>query len=363
MTLMTDPLVTIRGLEVVFARSRSAAGGMSKVAAVAGVDLDINRGETLCLVGESGSGKTTTARAIGRLVVPTAGSIRFDELDIARIRGSRLRGFRRRVQFVFQDPFESLNPRQRVGDIVAEPLVVHRVLKNGYEVQARVTRSLEECGLIPGTEYSRRYPHELSGGQRQRVCIATATILEPDLLIADEPVSMLDVSVRAGIIRLLLNLRKAHQMTLLFVTHDLSLAWAIGDRVAVMYAGRLMEVGSAEQVITEPKHPYTSALVTAIPEADPDLPLRPMTLVGEGASSAAATGCCFRLRCPYAQEACAAEVPPLADADEGHLTACIRHREISDELPRIAMGSAQRLSPASEVDDSDPIRARDTTTA
>jgi oligopeptide/dipeptide ABC transporter ATP-binding protein len=359
---MTDPLVAIRGLEVVFARVRSSADGASSVSAVAGIDLDILRGETLCLVGESGSGKTTTARAIGRLVAPTAGSIRIDGVDIAKLRGARLRDFRRRVQFVFQDPFESLNPRQRIGDIVAEPLVVHQVLRTKSEIQDRVWKSLEECGLTPGRDYARRYPHELSGGQRQRVCIATAAILEPELLIADEPVSMLDVSVRSGIIRLLLSLRKVHQMTLLFVTHDLSLAWAIGDRVAVMYAGLLMELGSAEQVITEPKHPYTSALVTAIPEADPDLTLRPMNLVGEAASSTSITGCCFRLRCPYALEVCATSVPPLADTGDGHLTACIRHAEISSGLPKIVMGTATAEPVASEPGDSDRMTASDTTT-
>ena len=194
------------------------------------------------------------------------------------------------------------------------------------------------------------------------MCIATAAILEPELLIADEPVSMLDVSVRSGIIRLLLGLRKTHQMTLLFVTHDLSLAWAIGDRVAVMYAGRLMELGSAGQVITEPKHPYTSALVTAIPEADPDLPLRPMNLVGEGASSTSLTGCCFRLRCPYAQEVCASSTPPLTDTGGGHLTACIRHAEISSQLPKIVIGPAAGEQLAPEAGDPDRMTASDATT-
>lgn len=331
MTPELESLVQIADLHVAFERHGHAPGQPANVLAVDGVSLEIFRGETLCLVGESGSGKTTTARAIGALVVPTGGSVHVDGVDVTSLRGKRLKEFRRRVQFVFQDPFESLNPRQRVREIVAEPLEVHGVARTKRELSLRVIRSLEECGLTPGEQYGGRYPHELSGGQRQRVSIAAATILGPELLIADEPVSMLDVSVRAGIIQLLLKLRQAHRMSLLFVTHDLSLAWAIGDRIVVMYAGRLLEVGSPEQVIMSPAHPYTSALVSAIPEADPDLPLSPMKLVSDS-SSVPPSGCCFRLRCPYALPVCAAERPPLQTIGTGQMTACIRHAEIRGEL-------------------------------
>jgi len=330
-------LIQIRGLEVAFARHRRDSEQPSTLLAVDGVNLDIYPGETLCVVGESGSGKTTTARAIGALVAPTAGSVQIDGVGVSTLRGRRLKEFRRRVQFVFQDPFESLNPRQRVREIVAEPLIVHRLAGNKKEVAARVIESLEECGLSPGEQFAGRYPHELSGGQRQRVSIAAATILGPKLLIADEPVSMLDVSVRAGIIQLLLKLRQAHQMALMFVTHDLSLAWAIGDRVAVMYAGRLLEIGTPEQVITAPAHPYTSALVSAIPEADPDLPLRPMNLVSDSVTVASREACCFRLRCPYAKPECASERPPLKDVGSEHQSACLRYLEIRGELPKMEL--------------------------
>jgi peptide/nickel transport system ATP-binding protein len=190
--------------------------------------------------------------------------------------------------------------------------------------------------LAPGRDFARRYPHELSGGQRQRVCIAAATVLRPQLLIADEPVSMLDVSVRAGIIRLLLSLRESHDLTLLFVTHDLSLAWAIGDRIAVMYAGRLLELGSPSQVILAPAHPYTAALIASIPEADPDLPLQPMPLVVE-VSPVSDSGCCFRGRCPYAVSVCESVVPVAEDVGDSHLSACLRSGDIRGDLPKIRL--------------------------
>src|SRR5579862_1502526 len=243
MAANSEPLVGVQNLSVSFVSNRRLSAA-SQSRAVSDVSLDVLRGETLCLVGESGSGKTTLARVMGRLVRPTSGRVSFDGVNLSSLHGKNLQRFRGRVQFVFQDPYESLNPRQRIGDIVAEPLVVHGSGLSKAQIRARVIETLEECGLSPGADFVHRYPHGLSGGQRQRVCIASATVLRPELLIADEPVSMLDVSVRAGVIRLLLNLRKSHDMTLVFITHDLSLAWAIGERVAVMYAGRVMELGA-----------------------------------------------------------------------------------------------------------------------
>ena len=267
------------------------------------------------------------------LVAPTSGTVVVNQANVAKLRGRSLREFRRNVQCVFQDPFESLNPRQQIGDIVSEPLLVNKVGGTKQELRERVLESLEEAGLSPAEDYVHRRPQALSGGQRQRVCIAAATIVQPELLIADEPVSMLDVSVRAGIVRLLASLRARRNMTLLFITHDLSLAWAIGDRIGVMYGGRLVELGSAHDVIRRPAHPYTTALTASIPEADPDVPLHPMRLLGDSSTLAAPSGCPFRLRCPYSVARCAEAVPELSEADgPGHLTACIRYRELCNEL-------------------------------
>jgi peptide/nickel transport system ATP-binding protein len=328
MAASTDLLVGVQDLSVSFVSNRQLSGA-SQALAVADVTLGVRRGETLCVVGESGSGKTTLARAIGRLVRPSAGKVSFDGINVGTLHGRKLRLFRSRVQFVFQDPYESLNPRQRIGDIVAEPLLIHGAGRTKAEIRDRVIETLDECGLSPGASFAHRYPHELSGGQRQRVCIASATVLRPELLIADEPVSMLDVSVRAGVIRLLLNLRQTHDMTLVFITHDLSLAWAIGDRVAVMYAGRLMELGTPEEVVVHPAHPYTSALVAAIPVADPHQRLQLSALKGEGTAS---SGCAFRLRCAYAVDACSVTDPDLVSIGDQHLTACLRHSELVGRL-------------------------------
>jgi peptide/nickel transport system ATP-binding protein len=281
----SNPIIQARDLSVNFSSNR----GLTKARLVRAVDqvsLDVLQGETLCLVGESGSGKTSLARTIGGLLRPSSGTITFDGREISSLKGRALHAFRRRVQFVFQDPYESLNPRQRVGEIVAEPLIVHGIARRKREVEARVIESLEECGLSPGSSFYSTYPSELSGGQRQRVSIAASTILRPQLLIADEPVSMLDVSVRAGIIRLLMDLRQTHHLTLLFITHDLS--------------HRL-----------------------------PNAHLKSDTSVG------APSGCCFRLRCPYALEVCAESEPELRDvssAGEPHLSACMRYSELTSEL-------------------------------
>ena len=311
---MSEPLMEVAGLEVHFrARGRSAR-------AVDGVSLTWERGEILGLVGESGCGKSTLARALLGLVEPTSGSIAFEGAP-ATDRGAR-RALRRRVQMIFQDPYQTLNPRMRVRAIVAEPLVVQGVPSAEHE--ARVRRAMEDVGLEP-ERYLDRYPHQLSGGQRQRVAIAAALVLEPEGLICDEPVSMLDVSVRAQILEVLVDLQQRRGLALLFITHDLSLAWALCDRLAVMYLGRVVEEGAAVDVIERPSHPYTQALVAAVPVAVPGGGGRRELLTGELPDAAnIPPGCRFHPRCPKRFEPCDTEDPALFGADgAGHRAACL----------------------------------------
>ena len=338
-TRTAKPLVTVRDLNVHFKRSRKVGDA---VRAVDGVDLDIFPGETLCIVGESGSGKTTLVRAIGHLAPITSGSVRFGDVDVARLPRGELRSMRRRVQYVFQDPFESFDRRQSIFSIVAQPLRVHKLVTSNAELESRVHEALEECGLEPAREFARLYPHQLSGGQRQRVSIAAAIVLRPELLVADEPVSMLDVSVRSDILSLFVSLKESHRMTLLFVTHDLSVAWEIADRIAVMYLGKVVEEGSADQVIGRPANPYTHALVTAIPVPDPhDVPPELGVKGDIGDIVGLPAGCRFHPRCPYAEERCSGLIPPLTEVADGHRSACIRNDELELKPPhRLATGSA-----------------------
>jgi oligopeptide/dipeptide ABC transporter ATP-binding protein len=292
------------------------------VRAVDGVDLAIGRGEVVALVGESGSGKTTLARALVRLLPITSGRVMLDGEDVTDLRGSRLRTYRRRVQIVFQDPYESLDPRQTVLDIVGEPLDVHGLARGG-ERRDRVEQALEDAGLTPPRRFLARYPHELSGGQRQRVAIAAAMVLEPEIVVADEPVSMLDVSLRVGILRVLLDLRRTRNVGYLFITHDLSLAWLIADRIAVMYLGRIVEEGPAEQIIRSPQHPYTRALLSVAPSPDPSRRTKRRILVGETPDpSRLPPGCRFHPRCPLQSERGATEEPPLMEVGPDHRSAC-----------------------------------------
>jgi oligopeptide/dipeptide ABC transporter ATP-binding protein len=325
-------LLRLDGLEVHFPVRRGFGEviqnrGRNAVRAVDGIDLAIRKGEVLALVGESGSGKTTTGRVIVKLTRQTAGTITFDGQDVSALWGTRgLREYRRRVQLIFQDPYETLDPKQTIHDFVMEPLEVNHIGSSGEERERMVMASLEAAGLRPAASYAFRYPHELSGGQRQRVVIAGALAVGPELVVADEPVSMLDVSIRTELLRLMLDLRAERDLTYLFITHDLSLAWVIADRIAVMYLGRIMEIGPAAEVIGRPRHPYTAALVSVSPSPEPPEQgqhAKRTILVGETPdASNIPQGCRFNTRCPLAFDRCRVEEPPLIDVGGGQSAAC-----------------------------------------
>jgi peptide/nickel transport system ATP-binding protein len=298
------------------------------VRALDGVSFDLRRGEMLALVGESGCGKTTTIHSLLRMVQPTGGSIVFDGTDITHLPSGRMRALRRRMQMIFQDPYDSLDPRTRVRDLVEEPLRIHHLGGDRAARRQLVRQAIERVGLSPAELYLNRFPHELSGGQRQRVAIATSLVLEPDLLLADEPVSMLDVSVRAGILSLLDALRRDQERAILMITHDLSTAAHFADRIAVMYLGRIVECGPAWDVVENPQHPYTKALVSVIPRSDPRESRNAQLLKGETPSAAdLPSGCRFRQRCPVAEERCKEIDPQLHQAvaapGSEHQVACI----------------------------------------
>jgi oligopeptide/dipeptide ABC transporter ATP-binding protein len=298
------------------------------VHAVDGISLSLKKGEMIALVGESGCGKTSTGQSVLRLIETTGGSVKFEGTDITGLSRRSLRPLRKRMQIIYQDPYESLDPRFRVRQTVEEPLVIHRVGGPKSGRRNRVADALERAGLTPPELYMDRYPHELSGGQRQRVAIAASLVLEPDLLVADEPVSMLDVSVRAGILSLLDDLRSAGDMAILMITHDLSTAAHFADRIAVMYLGRIVEQGPSKEIVHNPQHPYTKALLSVVPKRDPRDRAPMQILRGETPNPVSIpSGCRFHPRCPLVQEECRSidpELrPPRAARSSEHLAACI----------------------------------------
>jgi oligopeptide/dipeptide ABC transporter ATP-binding protein len=321
-TQAAPPIFEARDLSVLF-ESRSRRAGRRVVRALDGVDLVWNRGEVLGIVGESGCGKSTLGRALLGLEPPTSGEIEFEGTPLGK---TDLRALRRRVQMVFQDPYQSLSPRQTVGSLVMEPLAIHGIGKKGIQRIQRGVDALEAAGLRPAERYWERYPHELSGGQRQRVVIASAMVLDPEGLVCDEPVSALDVSVRSQVLQVLMELKRNRGLALIFITHDIGLAWALCDRVVVMYLGRVVESGTTEEVIGNPQHPYTRSLLSVVPTPFPRKDLKRMILEGElPDASRIPTGCRFHPRCPVVMERCSADDPrtllPVAGA-ETHGAAC-----------------------------------------
>jgi peptide/nickel transport system ATP-binding protein len=342
-----EALVEVRGLVKHFPITRGIVlrrdGGA--VRAVDGVSFEVRRGETLGIVGETGCGKSTTARLIMRLLEPSSGEVRFDGQDITRLHGARLKAVRREMQMIFQDPYSSLNPRKTIGSIVGEPFAIHGLHPDRAQRKRRVQELLETVGMSP--EHYNRYPHEFSGGQRQRIGVARALALEPRLLIADEPVSALDVSIQAQVLNLLRELQRRLGLTVVFIAHDLSVVRHMCDRVAVMYLGKIVEIGPSEALYGFPRHPYTGALLSAVPLADPSSAAarsaagEHAVLSGEVPSPAnPPSGCRFHTRCPKAQELCTTQEPALEPKGSGTSAAC--HFPLTrEELVQIGVRSSR----------------------
>jgi oligopeptide/dipeptide ABC transporter ATP-binding protein len=352
----TEPLLRVEGLTKHFPVTRGLFGRVvGRVRAVDDLSFDIARGETLGLVGESGSGKTTAGRAVLRLIEPTSGRVLFDGTDVTAADPDTLRGLRRRMQIVFQDPYASLNPRMRVIDLVGEALEVHGIAK-GTEVEKRVAALLRKVGLSPS--WINRYPHEFSGGQRQRLGIARAIALEPKLIVCDEPVSALDVSIQAQVVNLLKDLGRELDLSYLFIAHDLSIVRHVSHRVAVMYLGELVELGPVKRLFEAPAHPYTRALLSAIPVPDPKRKRKRLMLAGDVPSPLnPPSGCRFHTRCPAAFERCPTEEPRAVVVEQGHSVKCFHaydappddwYRVVNERIER-AMQNRPRPAPPLEV--------------
>ncbi len=358
---MVKDVIVVKDLQVWFPVRRGFIESLVSdeqkfVKAVDGVSFNIKEREIFCLVGESGCGKTTTGKAILRLVEPTGGEVRYygagkDELlkemvsdavdkgkiskddgqkmlasggiDIRRLNKKRMKRMRQELQIIFQDPYESLNPKQSIYDIIAEPLVVNGIGTSEAEREKMVEKALEDAGLRPPKDFMWRYPHEVSGGQRQRVGVAGALVLDPEFLVADEPVSMLDVSIRSEILKLMLDLREKKGLAFLFITHDLGVAYVFSDRIGIMYLGKIVELGPTEKVIRSPKHPYTKALISVVPTPDPKDREDKIILKGERPDpSNIPPGCRFHPRCPFVMDICKKEEPKAVFVSEGHWVSC-----------------------------------------
>ena len=322
---MQDYFLEVQSLKKHFLAGKPSlfARNVDHVHAVDGVDLQLRKGEVIALVGESGCGKSTLALMLMGLEEPTEGKIIFESKEITHASEHDRKLLRQKIQMVFQDPYESLNPTQTIGQIVGEPLDVHGLVHTKQERESKVVKALEDAGLKPAQDYIHRFPHQLSGGQRQRVVIAGALVLEPHLLIADEPVSMLDVSIRAEILNLLADLRQSRQISIILITHDLGTVGYFADRVAVMYLGRIVEIGKTTDVLANPQHPYTKALLSVVPVPNPRLRRERVILQGETPNPIhLPSGCRFHPRCPVVMERCKTDDPVYADVGNGHQAAC-----------------------------------------
>lgn len=339
-----DALLTVNNLQVHFpVYAGIIQTEVARVRAVDGVSFSIPKGKTLGLVGESGCGKTTAGRAIVRLNQPTGGSVTFNGADLMTATAAEMRTVRRKIQMVFQDPYASLNPRMSVGDTIAEPIRVHKLREGEDAIRARVAELLELVGLNPS--FASRYPHEFSGGQRQRIGIARALAVEPELLVCDEPVSALDVSIQAQVINLLMELQEKLHLTCLFIAHGLAVVRHISDRVAVMYLGKIVEIGDCDSLFATPLHPYTQSLLSAAPIPDPDIEGGRVRIVLQGDVPSPLNppgGCNFHTRCPLAIEKCTLSQPPLVDYGKGHFAACWR---VSEGVSLVSMPASSKAIP------------------
>jgi oligopeptide/dipeptide ABC transporter ATP-binding protein len=322
-----DALIGVRGLKKYFPIKQgflsSIVGSQAYVKAVDDISFAVRKGEVFGLAGESGSGKSTTGRLMLRLTDVTEGQVYFKGKDISKLSARDLKPLRKEMQIIFQDPYESLDPRMTIKEIVAEPLRIQGLAKSEAEIEERVKQILSEVEVVPPEEFLYRFPHELSGGQRQRVAVARAFVVNPEFVVADEPVSMLDVSIRAEVLNSMLELVQKHQVSFIYITHDLALAKHICDRLAIMYLGKIVEMGPTDQVINNPLHPYTQALIAAVPVPDPDYKRGDLPISGEIPSPLNPPQACrFHTRCPYAFPECTTLEPPLVEVEPGHWVAC-----------------------------------------